>query len=392
MAAGFGKRLGWKLEASGHSLVAALMSWLPAEYVFRLGELIGKLIWPMMKSRRVMILRNLRIACAPLEFEAVEKMARDSFIRTVANLLSSSISPKAEGGKIEDMLVVENPELLEQACAQGRGVLVLLAHMGNWELMTRLNHFFPKGTKGGAFYRPLNNPILNERVVKLREADGTRLFAKGDSLHQVGSFLRDNGVIGILADQRAGMQGEVTSFFGRVTRVSPLASLLARRCKSEVLALSLRTISPGKWSARYHTVEKPYSSSSCMKALEAAMKVSLLDCFWLQERWKVYVGAVFNLSKWLEKEDVRGEKPHRVMAWLREDEEVYDIPAEFLHGDVEWEFVVGKDPKELEEIERSKPLPVDFLIASQVDAELLRSCEASGIPVLSYPDFKIIRQ
>lgn len=391
MAAGLGKKLSWRLEAFGHSFVAFLIGFLSAGDVFRFGEGLGKLIWPFMKARRAIILRNLRIACAPLDFEEAEKMARDSFIRTVANLLSSSISPKAEGGTIEDMLVIENPELLEEACAQGRGVVILLAHMGNWELLTRLNRFFPKGTNSGAFYRPLNNPILNERVLKLREADSTRLFSKRDSLHQVGGFLRENGVIGILADQRVGIQGEVVSFFGRVTRASPLASLLARRCKSEVLALSLRTIAPGKWSARYHLVEKPYRSDNCMKALEAAMKVSLVDCFWLQERWKVYVGKTTTLTEWFNKADVRGEKPHRVVAWLGEDEGKYEIPADFLHGDVEWEFVTGKQAHELAEIDRSKPLPMDFLVTTQTHPELLRSAAELGIPVLIYPDFKIAR-
>lgn len=182
------KRLSWQLEAFGHALLAAVMGFLPAEHVFRLGEFVGKTIWPMMKSRRVTILRNLRIAAAPLEFKEAERMARESFVRSVANLFSSSISPKAEGGKIGDMLVIENPELLEQAHAQGRGVVLLLAHMGNWELLTRLNYFLPKGANSGAFYRPLNNPILNERVLKLRGADGTRLFSKRDSLHQSGAF------------------------------------------------------------------------------------------------------------------------------------------------------------------------------------------------------------
>jgi KDO2-lipid IV(A) lauroyltransferase len=392
MGAGFGKRLSWRLEAFGHSLLAALISFLPAEHVFRFGELSGKIIWPMMKTRRAIILRNLRIACAPLDNQAAEKMARDSFIRTVANLFSSSISSKAKGGKIDDLLVMENPELLEEAAAQGRGVVILLAHMGNWELLTRLNHFFPKGTNSGAFYRPLNNLILNERVLKLRQADGTRLFSKRDSLHQVGSFLRDNGVIGILADQRVGTQGEVVEFFGRVTRVSPLPSLLARRCKSEVLALSLRTIAPGKWSARYHKVEKPYRSANCMAALETAMNVSLLDCFWLQERWKVYVGKNTTLTGWLDNSDVRGKKPHRAMVWLRENEEKYVLPQGFLHGDVDWEFITNKHPQELEEIDRSKPFPIDFLVTREADAELLRSAAALGIPVLGYPDFKIVLQ
>lgn len=381
MTVTFGKRISWRLEAFGHALVAALMRLLPAETVFRIGELVGRLLWPIMKGRREIIIRNLRIACAPLEFEMAEKMAKESFVRSVANLLSSSVSPKAKGGGIEDMLVIENPELLESACAEGRGVVLLLAHMGNWELLTRMNHFFPKGTKSGAFYRPLNNPILNERVVRLREADGTRLFSKRNNLHQVGGFLRDNGVIGILADQRVGKQGEVVGFFGRLTRVSPLPSLLVRRCKSEVLALSLRTLAPGKWSARYHKVEKPYHSENCMNALEMAMRVSLTDVFWLQERWKVYLGKSLNLSSWLGDDGLRGEKPHRALFWKISDSDKAEIGGKFLHADIEWEFVTGRYPQELEEIDRSKPLPIDFILAAKPDTELAKAAERLGIPV-----------
>jgi KDO2-lipid IV(A) lauroyltransferase len=392
MAAGFAKRLSWRLEAIGYSLVSAIMRLLPAEYVFRFGELIGKLLWPWMRSRRATIIRNFRIACAPIEFEEAEKMARESFIRNMANLLCSSLSLRAKKGKIEDILTIENPEMLEMAYSKSRGIVILLAHMGNWELLTSLNHFLPKGANSGAFYRPLNNLILNERVLKMRETDGTRLFSKRDSLHQVGGFLRDNGVIGILADQRAGYQGEIVQFFGRLTRVSPLPSLLVRRCKSEVLALSLRTVAPGKWSARYHQVEKPYHSESCMKALEEAMKVSLIDVFWLQERWKVYLGKGNTIMQWLDKDNLRGSKPHRAMVWLGANEERHELPADFLHGDVEWEYITGKHPQELAAIDRSKPLPVDFIVTTQINPELLRSAKELEIPVLSYPDFKIAHQ
>lgn len=386
MAAGFGKRLSWRLEAAGHSLVGAVMKHLPAADVFSFGEFVGKLIWPLMKSRQRLIVRNLRIALAPLDPVEADRMARASFVRTVANLVSSSISEKAEGGKIEEMLEVENPELLEEAVAEGRGVVLLLAHMGNWELLTRLNRFFPKGTHSGAFYRPLNNPILNEWLLKEREADGTRLFSKRDSLHQVGGFLRDNGVIGILADQRVALKGEVVEFFDRLTRASPLPGLLVRRCKSEVLALSLRTVGPGKWSVRYHRVERPYDSTNCMKGLERAMRVSPIDVFWLQERWKFYVSGSVAPSAWLGKEHYRGAKPHRALAWQTESDGEFPFPKGFLHGDIEWEIVSGRSPADLEEIDRSKPLPVDFILASG-DSEILRRVARElGITVVNVAD------
>ena len=136
------------------------------------------------------------------------------------------------------MIAIENLDLLEQALAGGRGVVLLLSHMGNWELLSRIIHFFPKDSKAGAFYRPLNNRLLDERVLARRQADGTRMFSKHDAFHQVASFLRERGIVGILADQRVGGHGELVRFFGRLTRASPLPSLLARRSKSSVLALS----------------------------------------------------------------------------------------------------------------------------------------------------------
>ncbi|MEY3395106.1 MAG: hypothetical protein RL346_1342 [Verrucomicrobiota bacterium] len=382
MVAGSGKRVSWRIEAMGHSLVAFLTRLLPAGHVFRIGELLGGILWPMIKSRKRIIIRNLRIACAPVAPAQAETMARDSFVRSVANLLSSSISSSSRGGRLEEMLVVENPQVMADAVAQGRGVVLLLAHMGNWELLTRLNHFFPKGVKSGALYRPLNNPILNKRVLRMREADGTRLFSKRDSLHQIGGFLRENGVIGILADQRVGRQGDVIPFFGRLTTVSPLPSLLARRCGSEVLALSLKTMAPGKWSARYHRVEKPYHSANCMKALEEAMQVSLPDVFWLQERWKIYFRKNITPKTWFKDEALRGRKPHRAIYWIGENEGEPEIPEGFTHGDIEWEFVRGKSCVDLGTIDRSKSLPIDFIMISARNEELLRVAGGLEIPVL----------
>lgn len=387
MGASFSKRLSWRIEAWAHSAIAAIVGRLPPETVFIFGEFVGKLVWPLMKARQKTIGRNLRIAGVANKFVSIDELAKQSFIRTAANLLSSSVASKLPSERLREILEVENPELMEEALSEGRGVVILLGHMGNWELLTRINQFFPKGTKLGGFYRPLNNPILNERLLKEREADGTRLFSKRDSLHHVSGFLRENGVIGILADQRVGFQGELVSFFGRLTRASPLPALLARRCKSEVISLSLRTVAPGKWIARYHKVEKPYDSANCADALERAMKVSPLDVFWLQERWKVYVAGGVSFSKWFKKEEVRGIKPHRGLVWRTEGEKKLDLPFACLHGDIIYEEAVEKTVDELERIDSEKPLPIDFIMIFSENAELRDRAKQLGIPVMLVGDF-----
>jgi KDO2-lipid IV(A) lauroyltransferase len=383
----FSKRLKWRIEATAHAAVGAVIRQLPAETVFALGEFLGKLIWPLMSGRRNSITRNLRIA-GMVDAEGSDEAARLSFIRTVANLMCSSVSAKSRGPGLADLFEVENPELLEDAVSKGKGVVLLLAHMGNWELLTRLHQgTFPEGAKLGGFYRPLNNPILNERVLREREAEGARLFSKRDSLHHVSGFLRENGVVGILADQRAGPRGELVEFFGRLTRASPLPSLLARRCKSEVLALSFRTVSPGKWSARYHPVAKPYSSEHCMKALEDAMSVSLIDVFWLQERWRAYVGKKVWPVKWLGNMAAQGSKPHRVLVWATEAEKDLPLPPSCIHPDIEHEYAIDRRADELEGIDRSKQLPIDYMLMFSKNTELRKKARELGIPAFPVSAF-----
>ncbi len=386
MEAGGVKKAKWRIEAWAHSAVAALFRLLPAETVFVIGELLARAIWPFMKARRNMIARNLRIAGA-VGAEESESAARTSFIRSVANLMCSSVSANMRGEDIGEVLEVENPELLEEAAAKGKGVMLLLAHMGNWELLTRLHRTFPEHVKIGGFYRPLDNPILNERVLRERQADGARMFSKRDSLHLVSGFLRENGVVGILADQRVGWQGEVVPFFGRLTRASPVPSLLARRCKSEVLALSFRTVTPGKWSARYHAVEKPHTTANCMAALEKAMKVSLIDVFWLQERWKVYIGEAFSPVKWLDDIQTRGEKPHRVLVWAQDGEKDLPLPQSCLHPDIMHEYAVGKEVNELEKIDRLQALPIDYILTFSEHPGLSGKARELGIQVYPVSDF-----
>ncbi|RPJ33279.1 MAG: lipid A biosynthesis acyltransferase, partial [Verrucomicrobiaceae bacterium] len=335
------KLLQWRLECLGHSLIEGLAALLPGPWVFRLGEFLGSMAWHIMPMRRKIVLRNLRIALAgEKDLPEIRRMAKATFRRSGANLLSVAHTARLAPEKLSKVIHIENLDLLENALATGKGVVLLLAHMGNWELLSRIVHLFPKGSKTGAFYRPLNNPLLDARVLARRQADGTRMFSKRDPFHQVTGFLRDGGIVGILADQRVGMQGEVVSFFGRLTRASPLPSLLARRAKAEVLALSLITEAPGKWKAVFLPVEKPHSTPHCMAALENAMKAGPTDVFWLQERWKVFVKRYRPFDKWLSPETQSGTKPHRALIWLANVPDAWRPLENWFHPDVIYEAAI----------------------------------------------------
>lgn len=382
---------------------------MPGPLAFRLGEFAGGLAWHFMPMRRNMVLRNLRIAfCGEYDLPTLQKMAHASFRRTGASLFSAGHSAQLRSDQIDSVVTIDNHSLIEQTMASAKGLVLMPAHMGNWEILSRMNRLFPQGYKIGAFYRPLNNPLLDARVITQRAIDGTELFSKRDSLHQMNGFLRNGGLVGILADQRVGRQGELVRFFGRLTRASPLPSLMTRRSRSSALALSLVMTTPGQWRIRYHAVAPELKTRDCMAALEEAMRTSPLDVFWMHERWKVYISSSFTIQDWLGPETLGEGKPHRALLWLVGVPADWSLPETWKHPDVIYEWVLapgqalpadcsdqdiihrcepsddrGTLVKSLGRIDLAAALPVDYILTCAAPKVLAKAAKRHSIPLIS---------
>jgi KDO2-lipid IV(A) lauroyltransferase len=404
------KRLKWRLEWLSQVVAEFLVARLPAVVAFRGGEILGGLLWHLMRQRRRIVHKNLRIVLAGEQSsEEIDQLARKSFIRSIANLVSAVHSAHLPMRVLESRVTVENPELLEAAVREGQGCLLLPPHMGNWELLSRIKHHFPEGHPLGALYRPLNNPHLDARLTEKRRSEGTRMFSKRDSLLEITRFLKDGGIIGVLADQRAGWQGLHANFFGRLTRSSPLPHLLIRRCKIPAFAISVRTVRPGHWALRYHPVDAPGDTQACMDAIERAMRESLVDVFWFQERWKCYISREQSLREWLGAPEHRSARSrHRVLIWLVGASDGWRLPDEWLHPDVDYEVVVQENQpppnwperitrvhqiapgggraeihKCLSDIDKADALPLDFVASTTADDALRAACRREGVNFVS---------
>lgn len=406
----FFRHIKWRAEWLAQSGAEWIIARLPGPLVFRFGSVFGSLLWHVMGHRRRIVLKNLRIAFAgEKNLPELRELARQSFRRSVANLVSAVHTAHMDYEDFRACVELENPELAEATVQRGNGMLLLPPHMGNWEILSRFNHLFPAGHEVGAFYRPLNNPYLDARLAEKRQSEGTRLFSKRDSLHNVGAFLKSGGMIGILADQRVGRQGEVTSFMGRLTRSSPLPRLLIRRCGCTAIAISVRTLSPGRWSVRYHSVKEPGETAACMAAIERAMRESPVDVFWFQDRWKIYHPHQKGLSGWLGSAEARSSRnPHRALVWLPTCPADWVLDEKWRHSDVVYEFAketgtanpiwlpenavvhevsaiktISDIQREITHIDASAALPLDFILAGCHDNFLRRAARREAIQFFS---------
>lgn len=289
---------------------------LPIRLAFRLGRGIGWLAWKCLGGRRATVRKNLEIINRWAAQQAgglqsfvgldrsINQQVKEVFQRSGANLLSGFTFARMSPETAEKHLVFEGLDLLKDSLEEGKGVIILLAHMGPWEA---LNHF-PRVAKMvgieasfGALYRPLNNSYLDQWFKSVREIQGTRLFSRRDGFHKPVDFIRAGGMLGVLSDQKL-KRGELVPFFGVPAKASPIPGLMQRRSHAPILGLSISTLGKTKWQVEIENLNFPRlgevrgrreEAESCHEALESIFSKSLLDGFWFHEKYpsKIYKGA-----------------------------------------------------------------------------------------------------
>jgi KDO2-lipid IV(A) lauroyltransferase len=115
--------------------------------------------------------------------------------------------------------------LLLQAFDSKRPVLIVTAHLGNWELAGLA--FGLLGYRTYAIARALDNPYLDRYVRRLRCATGQDIIAKHGDFDRLASALAAGGNVATLADQDAGPHGVFVDFFGRPASTHKAVALLA---------------------------------------------------------------------------------------------------------------------------------------------------------------------
>ena len=278
-----------RIQFGLYRAIEPLVRRLPPAWCHGLGMVGGTVVWAGAPRYRRLVARNLRIAggldgCDP----ALGPLVRRTIQRAGANLVGGVRTALVPLGQLGRFLEAEGTGHLARARAEGRGVIQVLPHMGNWELLAQATWLsVPPGMGVGAVYRPLNNPLMDALVRRRRASQGTVLFSRKEGFHQVSAFLRHGNLVGVLSDQRAGREGVAVPFFGRLSSCSGLPELLARRTGAMLVTTSLTTVAPGRWRVRYRPVEDP-STAGIMAALAAAMDDGLSDVFWLHDRWRVH--------------------------------------------------------------------------------------------------------
>jgi KDO2-lipid IV(A) lauroyltransferase len=105
-------------------------------------------------------------------------------------------------------------EKVDQALAAGKGVLVVTAHFGNWELLGSISAKI--GYNVGAIINRQFNPFSDAWMRRIREKGGkvACFYNEISDISRIVKHLRKNGVVALVADQTYYFQPIFVPFFG----------------------------------------------------------------------------------------------------------------------------------------------------------------------------------
>ncbi|MGV1005246.1 MAG: phosphatidylinositol mannoside acyltransferase [Candidatus Nanopelagicales bacterium] len=133
-------------------------------------------------------------------------------------------------------------ERLTDLLQEGRGVVAVLPHMGNWDhAAAYMSQLVPGGQQVTTVAEKLRPPELFEKFVSYREELGIRVFGLGDPgvFQQLGDIVTGGGLVALLGDRDLSAKGIDVDLFGSRTRIPAGAAALAHDAGAPLLPVGL---------------------------------------------------------------------------------------------------------------------------------------------------------
>jgi len=269
---------------------------LPEGAADAVGRRVGRIVHGM-GIRRKVVESNLRLAFPQADEAWIERTVRATYEHlgreAAAILRLSKLDPQAV---IERTDVTEDWPKLQAALGEGRGVLLVTGHYGNWEIAAAA--VAARGVPIAAIVRRQGNRLVDERLDSLRRRLGVETIYQSEAPSRVPRVLRKGGIVGIVGDQDARRSGVFVPFFGRPASTHRGPALFALKLRAPVFACvarrlpggAVRYVVAGQQIVTERTGELETDVQTLTAALaarlEAEVKVAPEQYFWFHRRWK----------------------------------------------------------------------------------------------------------
>lgn len=278
-------------------ILFAVIECFDVRLALRLGKAVGRILYVLDAKHRNIAVKNLqRAEGMPRESSEIHRLVRRVYehfgVAAAETLLASRLVARGELGRWVEL---KNPEILEEALKGGRGAVLVVAHLGNWELAALA--VAARGFRINSLSRPVENPWLHAYFTPRRQATGHRLVFREGAIAAIGEVLKRNEVIVIMPDQNAHEKGVFVPFLGRPASTGRTTALMALKSGAPLIPAKAVRVGRGRHVVVFEPpIPRPEGvpldeavrrmTADFTARIEAWVREHPEQWMWLHARWK----------------------------------------------------------------------------------------------------------
>lgn len=198
----------------------------------------------------------------------------------------------------------KNQEYIQKLIDDNEMIIIQTAHYGNWELMAlALAVNFKAMSVVG---RSLDSAVMQEILRANREQFGIELIDKKGGMIKMVKALKKGKMLGLLVDQnQASEDGIIVDFFGKETRHTIGATLIAKKFGAVILPTFITTDDFDKYTITFYDPIRAQNSGDeeadilhttqlQAKITEEVIRQKPDEWFWFHKRWKNKYEEIYN--------------------------------------------------------------------------------------------------
>lgn len=277
---------------------AAVVGCSPIDLNMQTASLFGDVFYHLDTRRRNRAIGNIQASFPDLSSEQVLTLTKKSMEHMFQLFIAEAvqmpllITPTTMHNHVQ----FKDVDQITKRLSDGKPVIFITGHCGNWELLGYALSVL--GYPIAALARPLDNTLINNWILGIRERYGLQVVTKWGGVPVLQDLIASNTSVGFIADQNAGRRGVFVPFFGRLASTYKSIALLAMRYDIPIAAVhAIRIggrfqyeisvtdyIEPDDWCDQADPLF--YITARYNRAIEQMIRIAPEQYLWLHRRWK----------------------------------------------------------------------------------------------------------
>ena len=269
---------------------------LPYSAAIVLGKLTGILFFLISATYRKIVIKNFKLAYNLTRSEARTRALTvfKEMGTTFAEIITLSPLPEKH---LKEKIDIEGYSNFLKAKESGKGVFLMSAHLGNWEMLAAIHSIFSGAIT--VIYKKHKNPYVNKAIISLRAASNIKAIPRRNSTRKILTTLKKGETVGILPDLRTNKKSQsvMVPFFGMSASTNYGLALLAIKTGAPIVPAF--TVRDGK-GRHLCTYQKPIflkstgdldsdikeATARLNSIIEKEIRKYPSQWYWVHDRWK----------------------------------------------------------------------------------------------------------